>query len=293
MSSAERRPRVGVVLSSGGLKSFAAIALFEFLEEMEIVVDLLVGCSGGGLAAAARGAGFTPAQMRNLIATFMDQKFFSSVDYRTLLGLAHLPFGHFNEASGILKADHYQRAYQEIFKDLKLEDLRPTTLLQATDILTGEGVVLSHGPVADAVYATAAPFPLMPPICIEGRWLVDGAFSSSLPVMEAVKRGMDVIIAVAFGQQLTVGASSFFECFMNFTSRTLTMGERREMALAIDLHHGEIVMINIEFDTVIQMWDVDQVPTILEAGQKAIAQKGKEILSAIESLSVNGSITGP
>jgi predicted acylesterase/phospholipase RssA len=49
MSSVERRPKVGVVLGSGGIKPFSAIALFEFLDEMGIVVDLLVGCSGGGL----------------------------------------------------------------------------------------------------------------------------------------------------------------------------------------------------------------------------------------------------
>ena len=43
MSSVERRPKVGVALSGGGIKSFSAIALFEFLDETEIDIDSLVG----------------------------------------------------------------------------------------------------------------------------------------------------------------------------------------------------------------------------------------------------------
>jgi len=285
MSSVERRPKVGVVLGSGGIKPFSAIALFEFLDEMGIVVDLLVGCSGGGLAAAARGAGFTPAQMRNLIDEFADRNVFSSVDYRTLLGLARLPGGRFDKGAGILKADRLRHAYQQVFENLKLEDLRPTTLLQATDIVTGQGVVLSQGPLTDALCATTALFPLLPPICIEGRWLTDGAYSSSVPVMEAVNHHMDVIIVFVTTTQIAAEPDSFFEYFSNLISRTQTAHERREMALAIDLHHHEIVMVNVHFDQVIQMWDVGQVPVVLEAGQKAVERKKKEILAAIESFS--------
>ena len=57
------------------------------------------------------------------------------------------------------------------------------------------------------------------------------------------------------------------------------------MALAI-LHHHEIVIVNVPFYQDIQMWDMDQIPTVLEAGQKTVGQKKKEILAAIESFSV-------
>ena len=286
MSSVERRPKVGVVLGGGGLKCFAAIALFELLDEIEIEIDLLVGCSGGGLAAAARGAGFSPAEMRTLIDEFADREVFSSVDYRTLLGLAHLPFGRFDKGAGILKADRLRQAYQQVFKDLKLEDLRPTTLLQTTDILTGQGVVLSQGPVTDAICATTALFPLLPPVCIEGRWLIDGAYSSLVPVMEAVNHHMDVIIVFSTSTQSAANPGGFFEYFSNLINRTQIAHVRQEMALAIDLHHHEIVIVNVPFDQVIQMWDVEKVPVIMETGQKTVEQKKGEILSAIESFSV-------
>lgn len=53
--------------------------------------------------------------------------------------------------------------------------------------------------------------------------------------------------------------------------------------MATDLHHHEIVTVNVRFYQHIAMWDVDQIPTVLEAGQKTVDQKKEEILAAIES----------
>jgi NTE family protein len=135
--------------------------------------------------------------------------------------------------------------------------------------------------VADAVYASAAGFPLLPPLCINGRWLVDGAFSASLPVLEAVNRGMDVIIAVAFRQHLSGEPASFFEHVTAFMGRTTNINEMRELTLAIDLHHYEIVLLDVHFDRVIQMWDVEAMPAILATGRQAVASKQSAILNAI------------
>ena len=217
----ERRPKVGVVLGGGGLKSLAAIALFEFLSDAQIDIDLLVGCSGGGIVAALRGAGYESAQMREFITQLLNKKLFRHVDYRSVAGIAKLPFGRFDKSSGILKAEPFQRIYRRVFGDLRLEELQPETILQATDYQTGEGVVLSTGLVADAVYASGAVFPILPPICIEGRWFVDGAYCSNVPVMEAVKRNMDVIIAVVLEEKFAPDPHGFLECYYTI-HKTLT-----------------------------------------------------------------------
>jgi NTE family protein len=200
-TTTERRPKVGLVLGGGGLKSLAAIALFEFLNGAHIDIDLLVGCSGGSIMAALRGAGYNTAQMRDFITQLLNKKLLRNIDYRSVAGIARLPFGRFDKSSGILKAEPINKVYRHIFKDLKLEDLHPETILQATDYQTGEGTVLSTGLVADAVYASGALFPILPPIQIGGRWFVDGAYSSNVPIMEAVKRNIDVIITVIFEEK--------------------------------------------------------------------------------------------
>jgi len=275
-------PKVGVVVGSGGIKAFAALALFDFLAEEQIAVDFMAGCSGGALSVAAYGAGYTLPQLRQTIAETLTPKLFAQLDYRTFLGMANLPFGHFDLSSGILKTNAIRQAYHKIFGDWRIEDLRPTTVIQATDVVTGEGVVLSQGLVADAVYASSAGFPLLPPICIEGRWLVDGAYSSSLPVLEAVNRGMDVIIAAAFRQHLHEALpKSFFEHAVAFLGRTTNINESRELSLAIDLHHYEIILLDVHFERVVQMWDADALPLVFATGQRSVAAKKREILSAM------------
>jgi NTE family protein len=282
-TTVERRPKVGVVIGGGGLKCLAAVALFEFLNDAQIDIDLLVGCSGGSIMAALRGAGYNPAQMRDFVTQLLNKKLFRNIDYRSIAGIAKLPLGRFDKSSGILKKEPFKRIYRRIFKDLRLEELQPETILQATDYQTGEGVVLSTGLVADAVYASGALFPILPPICIEGRWFVDGGYSSNVPVMEAVKRNMDVIIAVVLQEKLAQDPQGFFECFFTIQKTSARALVRSQLSLSIDLHHHEIVVVNVPFDKYIQVWDVNEVTAILDAGQKAVAQQKEEILSVIRS----------
>jgi NTE family protein len=69
----------------------------------------------------------------------------------------------------------------------------------ATDVASGDGVVLSRGNVADAMRASMA-FPgLFSPVELEGRLLVDGGVAENFPVMTARRTGAEVLIAVNIG----------------------------------------------------------------------------------------------
>src|SRR5262245_506573 len=86
--SPESRLRVAVVIGAIGVRAAAAIPLFEFLDEANVEVDLLIGSGGGAMMAAMRGAGIEPRRMRELVARMHKEKPFSQIDYRTLLGFA-------------------------------------------------------------------------------------------------------------------------------------------------------------------------------------------------------------
>ena len=109
---ADVRPKVGVVLGSGGIKALAGIPLFEFLRLADIKVDLLVGCSGGSIICGGIGAGFSPAEFRSLAIEILDRKLFERVDYRSILGIVSPRLGRFDRASGILKPDAIREVYQ-------------------------------------------------------------------------------------------------------------------------------------------------------------------------------------
>ena len=276
-------PKIAVVIGSGGIKPACAIALFELLESLDIDIDLLIGCSGGAIVSAMRGFGYNSAEITDLFTKYLTKSLFSHIDYRTLLGIAKMPFGRFDKTRGILKPQRLIDVLKIIFKNSKFDSLKIPTLVQVTNVDNGEGVLIDSGDIAEAVYSSAAQFPFFPPLNIGGKWFVDGAFSSPLPVLEAVNRGYDVIIAIAIEQQVKMESKSFIEYFHQFISRSYTSTQKKQMALAIDMHHHEIVVINMHFDELIHMWDVDKLPVIIQTGKKIIERKKGEILSAIDN----------
>ena len=278
-----KRPKVGVVLASGSIKAFSSLALFEFLNREKIDIDLLVGSSGGSIIAAAIGAGMPPQEIKEKSRQLLNKELFEKKDLRSLLGMYGLPFGRFNKTSGFIKPDRIKKLYAELFGDLRLEQLHPKTILQATDLATGQGCVLEEGLVADAVYASGAVFPILPPMKINGRWYTDGFYTSSLPIIEAVKRQMDIIIAVIFEDPIHPSPKRFLSCFNNIYKIQSSAVTRYQMALSIDLHDHEIIIIKMPFKKTIKMWDIDAVPKIIETGKEAVEKKKDEILDAFSS----------
>jgi len=276
------RPKISLVLSSGGLKPVAAVSLFEFLDEQSIPVDLMLGCSAGSIISALRGIGCGTQEMIDFFRGVERFKPFGHIDYRALLGLAKLPFGRFDMHSGILRPKKYRSILKETFGDTRIEDLHPKVLMQTTDVSTGEGVILDRGLVCAAIYASSALFPLLPPIEFEGRWLSDGYYTSPLPVSEAVKHGMDVIIAVTFFDPIDMGACSYTACLSNYYSIQGDATTRYQMALSIDMHTHESIIIQVPFKQPVNIWDIEHIPEIVELGRIAVDARKNDILSAIK-----------
>lgn len=279
----KRRPTVAVVTGSGGIKTFAAVALYEFLDEAGIRPDLLVGCSGGAIMASLRSIGYTPQQMHDLIPQFLSRELFSKIDYRVLLGIPRLPFGRFDFSCGIIKPDGIRAIHRELFGERRIEDLPTPTLLQVTDFHSGESYALDKGLLADAVYASGASYPALPPLQIDGRWLVDGGFASPCPVLEAVKRNIDVIIALSIETRLEDEPKSYTDMFNYGQSMCANILMQGQMTAAINLHHYEIIRVNVRFNRPVEFWEVEAVPYIIEMGRRAVEAKKDEIVSAIEN----------
>jgi len=77
----------------------------------------------------------------------------------------------------------------------------------ATDIETGDMVVLDHGNLSDSIRASLSIPGLYPPVHIDGHLLVDGGLSRNLPVDVARSMGADVVIAVNISTPLAKGST--------------------------------------------------------------------------------------
>ena len=287
MTKAPGAPTIGLVVGSGGIKTLAAVEMFRFLQAQQLPIDLLIGCSGGGIIAALAGCGYTTDEIVAAVTRFWNRNIFRRIDLRTLLGILQLPLGRFDKGHALLVPTRMQRTLRTFFGPRRLEDLPIRTLIHTTDIDTGEGVTKESGPLADILYASGAQYPFLPPLQIDGRWLVDGGFSSSLPILEAVKRQLDVIIALTF-EDTSSSESSFIDFCLHFFGRSFRMSERSQTTLAVDLHHHEIIIAEVRFHDVINMWNVEKIPAILEAGARTVAETKAEILAAVSSFAPTG-----
>ncbi len=208
------RPRIGLVLSGGSAHGFAHVGVLTVLEELRVPVDVVAGTSMGSVVGGLYASGMSPAEMERLLLTtdwedlLDDRPSRDRLSYRRkqddVLNYVDLEMGLTRKGiafpSGLiagqklgflLKALTLGTVGTESFDELPI----PFRCV-ATDIATGEKVVLSDGSLAEAIRASMSIPGVFSPVPRGERLLVDGGLVENLPVAEAEAMGADVVIAV-------------------------------------------------------------------------------------------------
>lgn len=172
--------KIGLALGGGVVRCLAHIGVLQVLEEHGIGVDIVTGTSGGSLVGAAYAAGLTAREIARVAR---------GLAWRSLVKLRL-------RRDGVLDVRGLEELLHRVVGPLEFADLRFPFAAVATDIATGEEVVLQDGPVSDAVLASCAIPAVFLPVKIGGRTLVDGGLVNPLPVKTARELGADAVIAV-------------------------------------------------------------------------------------------------
>ncbi len=177
------RKRIGLVLGSGSSRGWAHIGVIEALEEEGLPIDYIVGCSIGAYVGAIYAAGGLKS-LKDFVLKMDGKKVFSYFD---------VVFPR----SGLLNAT---KKLKELFfmhtEAREFSELRIPVFMVATDLQTGEKVVLKSGNLLDALRATMSVPGLFAPARIKDRWLVDGGLVDPVPVGVARSEEADIVIAV-------------------------------------------------------------------------------------------------
>lgn len=219
-----RKPKIALVLGSGAARGLAHIGVLKVLEEKKIPVDMIVGTSMGALIAGAYAAGLSATQMAEIACE------------TNWLQVAKVLFPRRLPREGLLDGKGIEEFLMTLVGERKIENMKIPFAAVATDIWTGEEIVLRSGSLVKAIRASLSfPF-LFAPVQIGGRFLVDGGVVNPLPINVAQNMGADFTIAVRStpsadrhmqhmdtGQILTgklkraaTGSASFFRRFSNF-----------------------------------------------------------------------------
>jgi NTE family protein len=284
-----KKHKIGLVIGSGGIKALGIIPLFELLNDHQLKPDLLIGCSGGCVLSSQWASGSTIEELKLFVQEYTklieNENLFRKIDFQTLFKINNYPGAYSHEPSAILNKKWIMDFLEKKIGDKKIENNKIKTLILSTDLKTGDPVYLNEGSLAEAIYASCALYPVLPPIHIKKKWLVDGAYHSAIPILEASKLHCDKIISISFEEKPLEKHPSFFEFYMDFISQAFIQNARKQNSFAIHFHHEEILFINCYFEKNINFWDIHNLDYINEVTKATIEKHKENILEYFSSAS--------
>ena len=208
------RPKVGLVLSGGGAKGMAHVGVLRVLEELKVPVDIVVGTSAGSAVGALYASGM---KVQEIEERFIEMDWVSS--FRDDPGRAYKPVRRKRQdwrypvspgigvrmdglhlGGGIIAGQNLGFILNELTRDAALvedfDELAIPFRAVATDLETGEEVVIGSGNLSEAIRASMSIPGVYAPVTLNGRLLVDGGVANNLPVSVAHELGADIVIAV-------------------------------------------------------------------------------------------------
>ncbi len=207
------RPKVGLVLSGGGARGAAHIGVLRELERQNVPVDFIVGTSMGAIIGGLYASGLDVDRIEQAMRDIDWNTVFNDATDRRELTIRRKrdnDFFQLDKDAGISETGlelptgliRGQKLYLELVKltrhasGMHHFDRFPIPFrCVATDISSGEQVVLDSGNLALAMRASMAVPGVFSTVHLDDRILVDGGISNNLPIDVARDMGAEVIIA--------------------------------------------------------------------------------------------------
>lgn len=214
------RPRIGLVLSGGGARGAAHVGVLKVLEQLHIPIDAIAGTSMGAVVGGLYASGLSPSEIEAIMTSLNWQDAFRDRPPREDLTfrrkqedqnfLVKFPLGLRGSRIQLPKGLIQGQKLNQTLRRLTLPvahitnfDALPTPFRAvATDLETGEAVIMDSGDLTSAMHASMSAPGVFSPVERDGRLLVDGGIAENLPVDVARAMGVDVLIVVNVGAPL-------------------------------------------------------------------------------------------
>lgn len=265
----EPRPRVALVLSSGGPRGYAHIGVMRVLEEAGIEIDLVVGTSVGSL----------------LGVFWADGRSAAEIDAQSQTGgpLTLFDLSPFADRGWI----HGQRLQDYVNDQLghrRLEQLRRRVVVGATRRSDKAPVFFASGNAGVAVRASSAVPGILSPVGIEGTEYEDGDESLPLAVRAARQAGAQFVIAVDVTPQLETAppeiARSAWERIVQRRARIAPEAQQADFLLDAGL-----------------AWEASPLPSYFRyarrTGEASARRQLPQLLARLQSRGVPLAVPGP
>ncbi|MFA6412508.1 MAG: patatin-like phospholipase family protein [Syntrophales bacterium] len=284
---AEKRPRIGLVLSGGGARGIAHIGVLKVLESMRVPIDCIAGTSMGAIVGGLYAAGASPADLEKLVTSipwneaFTDKQTADKLSFRRKedsqaykidlnLGIRD---GRLTTSKGLVQGQNLNLLLKEMLLHTAgindFDKLHIPFRAVAADIETGQAVVIGAGDLSEAIRASMSIPGIFAPMEIKGKMLVDGGIANNLPVDVVKSMGADVLIVVDIGTPLRTREG--LNSPTSITAQVMTILIQRNVQAQIETLKPEDILIQPQLGN-LGTTDFSKVSEAMNIGQDTAKQ---------------------
>jgi NTE family protein len=174
-----------------------------------------------------------------------------------------------------ISAEQFERNMTMLLDEVDIENAKIPFAVVSCDLRKGEEIMIQAGPLRRAVSASSAIPGVLPPVEWNGKLLIDGGWSSKVPVLAAFKMGADAVIAVDISQELrdTRKLTRGYDIFVRASAITESILKRMQCRMADVLIRPQVGSIH---------WaDFGRARECVERGYEAAHAKVEEMKSLV------------
>ncbi len=214
------RPKVGLTLSGGGAKGLAHIGILKAIDSAGLQIDYITGTSMGAVLGALYAVGYSGKQIEQIVKDMPWDDLLSnqiplqalSMEEKNQYSRFALDLPYTNNKiklnTGLIQGQELSIKLSELFFHVyntrNFNDFFIPFQCMATNLETGELVVLDSGNIVTALRASMAIPSIFNAVNIGEKKLVDGGLVRNFPVKNVKNMGADITI----GSNVSVGLST-------------------------------------------------------------------------------------
>jgi NTE family protein len=264
------RLQVGLALGGGGAWAWSHIGVLRVLEQAQVPIDVISGCSMGSLVGALFASGRDTSALEQ-VAREWRRRFYSLLEYR----FWRMHLGRVSGVAGILR---------EQLGDRLLNRVDVPFWANALDVESGEEVVLADGTLMSALLAAMSLPAWLPPTARDGRLLIDAALVN--PVPASLTRQMHCHFNIAVNAIGPFKARALKTRFpfqsYDFVSRCLRIMGHQIGQTRIEACADAILVPDLPADS--NMLSFDRYEEMIAAGEREAESRLPSILATYDGL---------
>jgi len=247
---------IGIALSGGAARGLAHIAVLDVLEQEGVPIHGIAGTSAGSIVGALYCAGVPLSEIKRILLKAKWKDILKFVMPRT----------------GLISSEGISRFMDDILPVKKFSDLILPFAAVATDLRTGDKVVITTGSVSRAVQASCSLPVIFTPTEINRRTLVDGGVASQVPV-KTVRENLGIKKVIAVNVNYRALELEQFDNVLKIAAHLSALWASRNAR-----EEEKLADILIEVSARgIPLYDLTKARELLRRGRKAAEEKYPEI----------------